>query len=346
MLQATCLAEVDRTLDAFVAAQIAIPMTARSSASTSQIRLRSILANKANYDSSFPHLLSSCDSDFIGGSFARHTKIWPLDDIDLYIPLDGAHLFYMRNGAALPFKVLSDDSTRSQRLLTDKWMRGDYLASDLVVKGFAAALKGSYPNSSVTKDDSAVTLQTGVAATNESSGIGFDVVPCFCLAPEDGGEHFYLMPKGGGWIRTNPRLDTRICADLHDYHNETFRKVVRLVKYWNVNAFSDHFSSYFIELAICKCFEERRELGKPFTYIVGALPWAFYSVRSAFKAGKLASFVEEAPPVLAPQLDSVDVQLLNNACELSNNALKEANAENRDGSVRYLTTLFGADFEG
>ena len=59
MLQSTCLAPVDSILEAFLASQVTIPVTARSSASTSQKRLRSILSNKGTYDPSFPYLLSS-----------------------------------------------------------------------------------------------------------------------------------------------------------------------------------------------------------------------------------------------------------------------------------------------
>jgi len=41
-------------------------------------------------------LLSREDSDFLGGSFARHTKIWPLDDIDIFFPMDGGTLVYVQ----------------------------------------------------------------------------------------------------------------------------------------------------------------------------------------------------------------------------------------------------------
>jgi hypothetical protein len=208
-------ADVDRRIEDFLAANVAIPNTARGAASKSQNRLREILANKSTPDATFPHLLSRVDEDFLGGSFARHTKIWPLDDIDIYFPIDGAGLFYVQNGGRLPFSLLTDNPSRPQRLLNAEWLRGQYIGSDLVLSGFLKAVAQAYPNSKLRGDQHAVCLGTTVAATSESVGIGFDIVPCFCLAPDGGGTNIYLIPDGcGSWLRTNRVLTqsyARIC---------------------------------------------------------------------------------------------------------------------------------------
>src|SRR5437016_8265900 len=72
--------------------QINIPEGIRAIASTSHLHLRDFLRSECERDSGFPALLK--DADFLGGSFARHTKVRPLDDIDIYCPLNGANLFY------------------------------------------------------------------------------------------------------------------------------------------------------------------------------------------------------------------------------------------------------------
>ena len=99
----TELHSLDVALGRFLQQEIAISTNARQGASRSQNYLRSILRGKAENDTSFPEILTSEDSDFLGGSFARHTKIWPLDDIDLFLPLDGAGLVYRSGGRVLPY---------------------------------------------------------------------------------------------------------------------------------------------------------------------------------------------------------------------------------------------------
>ena len=61
----SCLLTIDSKLVSFLAAEIAIPQTARSAASTSQNRLRQLLQNKSHSDSGFPRILSYVDNDFI-----------------------------------------------------------------------------------------------------------------------------------------------------------------------------------------------------------------------------------------------------------------------------------------
>jgi hypothetical protein len=337
---------VDNHLESFLASEIAIPTNARSRASISQNHLRQILANKSNYDPDFPILLSGEDSDFIGGSFARHTKIWPLDDIDIYFPMDGAGLAYYRNDVRLPYWVVTDDFTQPQRLLSSKWKRGDYLASDYILDGFRDTLKNSYPSSRIRGDRHAVCLSTTIAATSQSSGIGFDIVPCFCLQPDDGTERIYLMPDGNGhWIHTNPRVDTDICAAFNQYHHDTFRKAVRLVKYWNKERFANRFSSYFIELAICRCFIERRSAGVALTWIVEALAWGFYGLKSAYDGGSLESFVPDAPQVVRPTLTIDEANFLKNSLDYAYKALESATSGEGYTAILWLQALLGSEVE-
>jgi hypothetical protein len=87
---------------------INIPEGIRSIASNSHQNLREFLQEEYERDPGFPPVLKIADRDFLGGSFARHTKTWPLDDIDIYLPLDGANLFYYMHGTVLPYTVASD----------------------------------------------------------------------------------------------------------------------------------------------------------------------------------------------------------------------------------------------
>jgi hypothetical protein len=87
---------IDALFEDLSTRQINIPLGIRSTAGRSQNHLRDFLAAESARDADFPRVLANADSDFLGGSFARHTKKWPLDDIDIYIPLDN-NLFYFQN---------------------------------------------------------------------------------------------------------------------------------------------------------------------------------------------------------------------------------------------------------
>ena len=297
------LNSLDSALDRFLQQEISISTNARQDASRSQNNLRGILRGKADKDTGFPEILVSQDRDFLGGSFARHTKIWPLDDIDLFLPMDGAGLIYVNNGYVLPFGVASDGGAR--RIGTSRWMTNSYVDSSKILDGFLASLWDSYPSSKIGVDQHCVNLQTTLAATSESDGIGFDVVPCFLMQPNDGSENFYTVPDGiGGWMRSNPKKDNEVCAQLQEFHKGTYRHAVRLLKYWNKNEFGDRFQSYYIELAASKRFNEYMSAGSAVVHVAQAFAIAFSALTKAHAAGAAKSLVTGAPDVPAPLLDA------------------------------------------
>lgn len=85
---------INNAFERFLDDHINIPASTRSDASTSQQHIREFLQKESDRDATFPPVLEKADSDFVSGSFGRRTKIWPLDDIDLFFPLDGGGLYY------------------------------------------------------------------------------------------------------------------------------------------------------------------------------------------------------------------------------------------------------------
>lgn len=339
------LRTVDRAIDAFLAEEIAIPVTTRTNASSSQNYLRQVLRNKANADASFPELLSKNDSDFLGGSFARHTKIWPLDDIDLFLPLEAGGLSYVNNGIRLPFTIVSDGN--ASRLLQDRWLTNTYVDSTKVLNGLRAGLRDTYPSSIVKLDNHCVNLQTTVAATTESDGIGFDVVPCFRLVPHNGSEFFYLVPDGvGGWMRSNPRKDTELCAELQAFHG-TYRQAVRLVKYWNKTQLDDAFQSYYIELAMSRKFLALKQQNQQYGFLTHAFGTAMTQLKAAYYSGDLTSLILEAPPVNAPLLTERQTAVLETDVQSANSVFQQAYHNSRTAEAfGFLNAIFGTEFFG
>src|SRR6185437_15109971 len=141
--------------------------------------------------------------------------------------------------------------------------------------------------------------------------------PCFSLSPHQEGElGFYLIPDGhGGWIRTNPRYDAAIADLLQNEHSRLFRKVVKVVKYWNAEEFGAKLGSYFIELAIAKVFWDKGINRQPVSSLSFGVALAFWAVQQAVIQGEQMSWLSGAPPVRPGVLLLSDRVLLNSATE-------------------------------
>jgi len=169
-----------------------IPEGIRTLASAGQHNLRKFLQDECERDSGFQPVLATTDTDFLGGSFARHTKNRPLDDIDIYLPLDGANLFYYEHGVVTPYTVLTDGIAWNP-LLTPRWANGAYVSSRKLIEEFAAVLKRRFPQTKVKPDGHAVSVRMTHGETSRTDSLGYDVVPCFSLEPQNQHERrFYF----------------------------------------------------------------------------------------------------------------------------------------------------------
>jgi|SRR5579871_1084187 len=343
------LNSLDNAVKRLVDREVSISLAARQKASVTQNYLRQTLRAKAQYDNQFPFLLESSDCDFLGGSFARHTKIWPLDDIDLYIPLDGSGLRYHEGGITQPFVVWSDDHSRKNRLISfPKWMTGTNIDPKKLLRGLRETIDGTYPDSTTVLHAQAVNLQLSVAANMESKGISLDIVPCFRLSAKDGsGDAFYMIPnKSDGWMRTNPRKDNELSEQLHAYHNHTYRKAIRLVKFWNATRMNGVFGSYYLELSICKKFDAFRTAGTSINSNTVALYYAFEAVRDSFQNGNIDSLVQGAPAVEAPLLGTMQRECLNSVVGLVLSSFHSAfTSSNITAALGTLQQLFNVRVE-
>ncbi len=209
-----------------------------SQGSKSHTYIREILANKRITDSSFPWIVD----DFLSGSYARGTKLHPLDDIDVMIILDGTGLIpvgldathYVRGNAE------GKNSPVHNHLGYD-----NLLNSHSVLEAFQKALAVSHPDSTIKKHGQAVNVKLS------SYDLGIDIVPCFHVKPRDTTQQdFYYIPLGDnnpGWLKTNPQIDANISKRLHDLHNKKLKSVIKLLKYWNREKNFDRIRSYHLE---------------------------------------------------------------------------------------------------
>lgn len=216
-----------------------------SQGSKSHNFIRELLGNKWPDDSTFPRV---AEGDFLSGSYARGTKIHPLNDIDVMIVIDGTGLLAVNNGSFLNAEVRGDGNRNP---ILQHMGPNNMLSSKKVLQLFHDALRQSHPGSQLKKDGQAVNVWL------DSYGLGIDVVPCFHILPRDGSRDFYYIPEGNNsdhWISTNPKIDEEISDALNKHHNMMFKDVVRLIKYWNRVFNLDRLQSYHLETVAWRAF--------------------------------------------------------------------------------------------
>ena len=157
------------------------------------------------------------------GSFARNTKIRPLDDIDIMIMFDAQG-------------CTTDDVTKITRktypiyvnnphakLLPD-YCDGNVLNSRKMIEAIKRELGAipSYSKADIHRNQEAVTLQLSSYEWN------YDIVPCFYTTTG-----FYIIPDGkGSWKGTDPRIDQNRVTQANQRVNGALLPAIRLMKYW------------------------------------------------------------------------------------------------------------------
>jgi hypothetical protein len=346
ILKESASSAVNGAFDELLRKQINIEDGIRSKASDSQNHLRDFLSSEYQNDQTFPSVLSVQDRDFLGGSFARHTKIWPLDDIDIYFPLDGYSLNYLQDGLRLPYTVVSDGVLSSNPLLTARWMSGSYISSRKLISGLSAVLQRHYPRTDVRPDGEAVRIAMAHGETEDEDGLGFDVVPCFLMRPDAISEaKFYLIPDGqDGWIRTNPKVDKEIANKLHQNNARSYKKAIKILKFWNKEALNGALQSYYVELAIARRFLDSNSAGNYAAKVSEAVAFAFYAVNVAISSGSLSSFVNQAPLVSPGDVSDHHRFIVNKMAGVARLAFEAEQVGNQDQAIELWRQIFGETF--
>ena len=185
------------------------------------------------------------------GSFARNTKIRPLDDIDMMICYDGScgvydtirqnELYYVRFSSGHPFF----DNLRNED--------GRTLNSRKVINQLIGALSGveKYSKAEMHRHGEAATLRL------KSYPWNFDIVPCFYTK-----QGFYLIPDGpGNWKNTDPRIDRARVAEVNQGCGGYALPLIRLMKCWKTQAWGESVSSYMFEQMVLNCVEAGKVSG-------------------------------------------------------------------------------------
>ncbi len=199
----------------------------------------------------FPSLYTEAHTKF--GSFARNTKIRPLDDIDLILTFSAHGATYCTIKEGLEYYINVPSSATNLRKLCDDWLN-----SRKVVNIVVSALQEveHYSSADVHRRQEAATLKLTSYEWN------FDIVPAFKTT--DG---FYLIPDGAGhWKATDPSVDQSRTTSVNQKHNGVVLHLIRTLKYWNNHASMPTIPSYLFESMILTYCEERDSISEYIDY--------------------------------------------------------------------------------
>lgn len=193
------------------------------------------------WDSAFPKLSGDYNINF--GSFARKTKIRPLDDIDMMIGLHAQAATYLDSGVSLITITVTPSSNLTAFCNNDTYT----LNSIKVINRFIRKCESvpQYSKADLRRNGSAAVLNL------KSYDWAFDIVPCFMTVVELNGRNYYLVPDGSGnWKKTDPRIDRQRVKDINGAHGVHVLNVLRIIKYWNRRPTMPSMPSYVLETMI------------------------------------------------------------------------------------------------
>ena len=185
--------------------ELELPDSKQAQASKAQQDIRARIANHLQvYDS------------LLTGSYARHTKIYPLDDIDILLVRNTAKVGVTTDGSGI-FPTHALDQV-------------------------AEAIGKAYPQSATIKKQS-----RSVNAQIKGLDFGFDIIPAWQRTPDG-----YWIPDtdSGSWIPTNPEWHAQLMTDANTNLQQRLKPVIKMIKHWNRHNF-ELLRSFHIEL-ICK----------------------------------------------------------------------------------------------
>ena len=219
--------------------------------------LRGQLATFHDKHDDFPRPYTDQHIDF--GSFARKTKIRPLDDVDLIHCLMGEGGTYLDLGTHVEISPAPES-----RLASFCHEGSTTLSSTRILNRFKKHLDEvpQYSASAVKRNGEAVTLELTSYPWN------FDIVPGFFTTPDANGRDYYLIPNGNGyWMKTDPRLDRQRVTAVSQRHSGRVLDVLRLMKFWNQRPTMPSVPSYAFENLLLNYYDAQTSVASSFVDI-------------------------------------------------------------------------------
>lgn len=304
-----------------------------SRARRSRDYLQEQISNIADKDKTFPRLAGGYKPF---GSFARSTKVRPLDDIDLLSLLNArgtTEVSYWLEQYTYLVQVTNPSSPLAQFADSD-----GYVNSTRILNKFKSGLQAvpNYQKAEIKRNGVAVVLNL------RSYPWVFDIVPSLPVGDSYGTTTHYLIPNGSGkWMRTDPRRDQTAITEANQRQNNNLIPLIRLVKYWNMYSYiAPCIGSYYLETMLINGLSYHYP---PITSNLRAsVPIAFQTL-----ATQILSYCPD-PKGLGPNLDtnvSWEVkrkvqQAANERVRYANQALEYEQKGDHKNAIKYWGLVF------
>jgi hypothetical protein len=189
----------------------------------------------------FPDLYEGKHIKF--GSFARNTKIKPLDDIDLILTFSASQSTYLTISYGKSYFLnVPETATKLRKLCNDDGTLNSIKVVNKLVKSLSEI--EHYKKAEIHRKQEAATVQLNSYEWN------FDIVPAFYTDKE-----YFLIPDGiGGWKATDPRVDQARVSEINQKHGGRILQVIRTLKYWNQRPTMPSLGSYLLENLVLNYF--------------------------------------------------------------------------------------------
>jgi hypothetical protein len=270
------------------------------------------------------------------GSFARNTKVRPLDDIDILVLLNGKGTRDNQAGSDTYgswLKITEPDAPLA--IFRDQY---GYVNSIKILNVIRDSLSKvpNYRRADLHRNQQAVTLDL------LSYPWVFDIVPAVPISDGIKTIH-YLIPNGrGDWSRTDPRIDSENITKINLHHQGEFLPVIRLLKYWNNRTVKPVLSSYYFETLAIKVFSSI----SPIRNHKEAIKY-FFDICPAYISSSCPD-----PKRLGPNLDtdiSSDtktkvIAAMKNDSQSADYALMYERLDNEKDAIYWWERVFGSGF--
>ena len=286
------------------------------------------IINLPNKIDDFPRLYEGMHIKF--GSFARNTKIRPLDDIDLILTFSADGTTYRTHSYGKSYTLTVSDTAINLKKLCFK--NSSTLNSIKLINKLVSSLKeiDHYKSADIHRRQEAATLKL------TSYDWNFDIVPA--LYTDTG---YYLIPDGnGGWKATDPRIDQKKTTDINQKHNGSILQIIRTLKYWNRRVKMPTIPSYLFENLILNFFNSKDEISD---YIDVNMINFWYNLKDAIycKVDDPKGFQDDLNTLFFENRQKISEKAL----ETYNKAYKFKTKENdQEKVINKWREIFGDDF--
>jgi len=278
----------------------------------------------------FPTLYDGMSIKF--GSFARKTKIRPLDDIDLILTYSAVGSTYWSHIYGQSYTLTAPETaTKLRKLCNDN----NTINSKKVINKIVSSLDQieQYKSAAIHRRQEAATLQLNSYEWN------FDIVPAFYT---DTG--YYLIPDGnGGWKATDPRVDQNRVIEINQKHGGKILQIIRTLKYWNIYAQMPTISSYLFENIILNFFNSKDKISD---YIDVNLFNFWYHLKSAIynNVNDPKGFQGNINNLTFDEMNKISNKA-NDTYDKGYEAYKiETEEKNQEKAINKWRTIFGDEF--